>query len=224
MQLLKGCMRESEVDRVWALSSMPMNRVHHLRSKFYTDDFFTPMPSLEDDALPMANLIKARQPDVLTVAFDPEGTGPDTHYKVLQVVAAGIRVCITRSDLENEDMLIWGYRNVWFVFPPSDATLFIPCSEDDLNLMHDTFMACFTTQKAASFPSPYYDGPFSAWARQIQKDQRKMLSTLLGEEYFQTHSNPRIRDCTGFIFIHAMHVREFLKQVEELKSKFENIS
>ena len=33
MQLLKGCMRESEVDRVWALSRMPMNRIHHLRSK-----------------------------------------------------------------------------------------------------------------------------------------------------------------------------------------------
>ena len=46
IQLLKGCMRESEVDRVWALSNMPMNRVHHMRSKFYTDDFFTPMPSL----------------------------------------------------------------------------------------------------------------------------------------------------------------------------------
>ena len=44
------------------------------------------MPCLEDDALPMANLIKIRQPDILTVAFDPEGTGPDTHYKVLQVL------------------------------------------------------------------------------------------------------------------------------------------
>jgi hypothetical protein len=47
VQLLKGCMRESEVDRVWALSNMPMNRIHHMRSKFYTDDFFCPMPSLE---------------------------------------------------------------------------------------------------------------------------------------------------------------------------------
>ena len=53
--------------------------------RFYTDDFFTPMPSLEDDAMPMANLLKARQPHVLTVALDPEGTGPDTHYKVLLV-------------------------------------------------------------------------------------------------------------------------------------------
>jgi hypothetical protein len=26
-------MRESETDRVWACSRMPMNRVHHLRSK-----------------------------------------------------------------------------------------------------------------------------------------------------------------------------------------------
>ena len=43
------------------------------------------MPSLEDDAMPMANLLKARQPHVLTVALDPEGTGPDTHYKVLLV-------------------------------------------------------------------------------------------------------------------------------------------
>jgi hypothetical protein len=47
------------------------------------------MPSLEDDAMPMANLLKARQPHVLTVALDPEGTGPDTHYKVLLVSALG---------------------------------------------------------------------------------------------------------------------------------------
>jgi glucosamine-6-phosphate deaminase len=46
------------------------------------------MPSLEDDAMPMANLLKARQPHVLTVALDPEGTGPDTHYKVLLVSGA----------------------------------------------------------------------------------------------------------------------------------------
>ena len=43
------------------------------------------MPSVTDDAQPMANLLKAKQPSVLTVALDPEGTGPDTHYKVLLV-------------------------------------------------------------------------------------------------------------------------------------------
>lgn len=33
IQILKGCMRETETDRVWACSRMPMNRLHHLRSK-----------------------------------------------------------------------------------------------------------------------------------------------------------------------------------------------
>jgi glucosamine-6-phosphate deaminase len=182
------------------------------------------MPSLEDDALPMANLIRARQPDILTVAFDPEGTGPDTHYKVLTVVAAGLRIALSRGDLDNPDVLVWGYRNVWFVFPPSQATLMIPCSASDLDLMHDTFMSCFTTQKKASFPSPHYDGPFSAWARQIQRDQKAMLTTLLGTEYFQSHQHPRVRDSAGFIFLHATYVKHFLAEVEDLKSKFENVS
>jgi ABC-type arginine/histidine transport system permease subunit len=34
IQILKGCMRETETDRVWACSKMPMNRLHHLRSKY----------------------------------------------------------------------------------------------------------------------------------------------------------------------------------------------
>lgn len=222
MQILKGCMRETEVDRVWALSKMPMNRIHHLRSKFYTDDFFTPMPSLEDDAMPMANLIKARQPNLLTVAFDPEGTGPDTHYKVLQVVAAGLRIALNRNDLLNPNPLVWGYRNVWFTFTPSDATIMIPVSASDLDLMHDTFMSCFTTQKTASFPSPYYDGPFSAWARHLQKGQKDTLQILTGEKFFKEHLDERVRNAAGFIFIKAMYAQQFLKEVEELKSKFEN--
>lgn len=223
MQLLKGCMRESEVDRVWALSKMPMNRIHHMRSKFYTDDFFCPMPSLEDDAMPVANLLRARQPELLTVAFDPEGTGPDTHYKVLQVIAAGLKMAITRGDLKNPNPMLWGYRNVWFVFAPWEATLMIPCSSKDLTLMHDTFMACFTTQKEASFPSPHYDGPFSAWSRHLQIKQKQQLVELLGEEYFSTHKDERVRNCDGFIFIRAMHAQTFLEECEGLKSKFENV-
>jgi glucosamine-6-phosphate deaminase len=180
------------------------------------------MPSLEDDALPVANLLRARQPDVITVAFDPEGTGPDTHYKVLQVVAAGLRISLSRKDLDNADnVLVWGYRNVWFTFSPAEATLMIPCASSDLDLMHGTFMSCFTTQKNASFPSPHYDGPFSAWARQIQRDQRAALGILLGEDFFNNHSQERVRDSAGFIFIRAMPAQQFLKEVEELKSKFE---
>ena len=102
MQILKGVMRETEVDRVWALSSMPMERIYHMRSKFYNDDFFTPLPCLKDDALPFANVIKDKTPNTITVAFDPEGTGPDTHYKVLMLVAAGLRISMNRGDYKNQ--------------------------------------------------------------------------------------------------------------------------
>lgn len=100
----------------------------------------------------------------------------------------------------------------------------IPCSSADLDLMHDTFMHCFTTQKKASYPSPHYDGSFSAWSRHLQIEHRKTLSALLGEEYFSEHSDPRVRDSAGFIFIRAMLAEEFLREVEELKSKFENVT
>jgi hypothetical protein len=50
-----------------------------------------------------------------------------------------------------------------------------------------------------------------------------MLVTLLGEEYFAKHKNQRVRESGGFIFIQAMYADRFLKEVEELKSKFESV-
>jgi glucosamine-6-phosphate deaminase len=192
-----------------------------LMTRFYNDDFFTPLPSLEHDALPMADLVTSTTPDILSVAFDPEGTGPDTHYKVLQLVAASLRICLERGD-PVKDMLIWGYRNVWFTFAPSAATLMFPVSLKDLDLMHDTFMNCFTTQAAASFPSPYFDGPFSAWAKLIQQKQREKLGILLGEAFFKDHEDERVRSANGFVFIKGMTLEQFLSEVEELKSRFQS--
>lgn len=179
--------------------------------------------SIDNPILKLLSIpLSARQPEIITVAFDPEGTGPDTHYKVLLVVAAGLRISKNRNDLAKANPIVWGYRNVWFVFTPSDTTLMIPGSAADLNLMHDTFMSSFTTQKAASFPSPYYEGPFSAWARSLQQDQKRMLVTLLGNDYFTNHYDERVRNADGFVFLKAMHADHFLREVEELKSKFEN--
>ena len=89
--------------------------------------------------------------------------------------------------------------------------------------MHDTFMSCFTTQKEASFPSPHYDGPFSAWSRHLQIQQKQQLVELLGEDYFKQHKDERVRNCHGFIFLRAMHANTFLEECEGLKSKFENV-
>merc|ERR1719242_2678922 len=92
VKIFKGAIRESECDRMWALQNIPTSDIFHTRSKFYTGDFFNPMPTIEKDAVPMLDLYKKTMPDILSVAFDPEGTGPDTHYKVLQVVAQGLRL------------------------------------------------------------------------------------------------------------------------------------
>ena len=66
------------------------------------------------------------------MAFDPEGTGPDTHYKVLQVIAEALRLAglsykhislhfvssfVFFSVLgDSFNPMIWGYRNVWHRF------------------------------------------------------------------------------------------------------------
>jgi len=138
------------------------------------------------------------------------------------VVAAGLRLVLQRNELSDPNPLVWGYRNVWFDFTPSDATIMIPVSQPDLDLTHDAFMACFTTQKAASFPSPYHDGPFSSWAVAIQQQQKKLLQTLLGAEFFATHKNERVRNSEGYVFVKAMYAEKFLQEVEELQTKIEN--
>lgn len=137
------------------------------------------------------------------------------------MVAAGLRLAMSSGKVR-EDMMVWGYRNVWFEFLPSDATIMMPVSKADLQLMHDTFMACFTTQKTAQFPSPSYDGPFSAWAIEIQEKQRRLLGQLLGEEYMCTHIDERVRNSEGFVFVNAMYAKEFLSEVRDLSSKLQS--
>lgn len=146
VQVLKGAMRETEADRMWALRGVRPEQIAHLRSAFYTDDFFTPLPTIEDDAMPVVRLLEEVRPDIVTVAFDPEGTGPDTHYKVLQVVAQALRMA-PYADAQN--VTVWGYRNVWFRFHPSEASVMAPVDDQGLAEMDDAFISCFSTQKVS---------------------------------------------------------------------------
>ena len=54
VKFLKGLVRESECDRMWALNGIdPKTNVFHLRSKFYTGEYFQPLPDQKKDAQPM---------------------------------------------------------------------------------------------------------------------------------------------------------------------------
>jgi glucosamine-6-phosphate deaminase len=137
----------------------------------------------------------------------------------MQAIAEAVR----RYTQENGDssMRIWGYRNVWYRFRPAEVNLMVPVSLNTLSLMHSSFMNCFGSQKAASFPSHEHDGPFSELAQKIQVDQYEMVKTCLGKDFFQKHSHPRLRAARGLIYLKDMSLDEFFRKVRELKKATE---
>jgi glucosamine-6-phosphate deaminase len=87
IQKLKGMVREFEEELIWAHYGVPVKNVHHLRLGFYKGDIFTEQPDRSRDVTPILEAFRKVKPTVISLAFDPEGSGPDTHYKVLQAIA-----------------------------------------------------------------------------------------------------------------------------------------
>lgn len=215
VQQLKGCMRESEVDRMWHIDIGSIQDVAHVRSAFYNGNYFTPQPSMKGDVMPMLAYMRQTKPDIVTVALDPEGTGPDTHYKVLQLVAR------TLSLYNKQDLEVWGYRNVWHRFSFAEAHVIIPVSRQEIDHMEQIFLHCFSTQKEAAFPSIYYDGPFSSLIKQVQQEQWQQLKMLLGEAYFQEHEDLLVQEAKGCIFMKKMSLEKFLQEAEHAREIIE---
>ncbi|HON93274.1 MAG TPA: hypothetical protein PKZ07_17020 [Sedimentisphaerales bacterium] len=220
IQRLKGMCREWEAECVWGYYGWQCQNVRHLRLSFYTGDIFTKEPTLAHDVPPIVAELNRLDPDVITVAFDPEASGPDTHYKVMQALAEAIRVHLKTSS--KFDLKIWGYRNVWFRFDPSEANLFVPVSLAMFSVMHNAFMDAFITQKDASFPSHEFDGPFSQLAQRIQVEQYQKIKTCLGREWFYNHPKAVIRATRGLVFLREMSAAEFLSSCRELRKSVED--
>ena len=217
IQKLKGMTREWESACLWGYFGWNGNSIYNLRLGFYQGDIFTEEPTVSRDVLPVVNLLKEVKPDIISVAFDPEASGPDTHYKVMQAVAEAVRMYKGRADLE-----IIGYRNVWFRFQPHEANVFVPVSLNMLTLQKESFMNTYLTQKSASFPSFEYDGPFPLLAQKIQVQQYEVLKTCLGRDYFFDHPSALIRATRGFVFLKRMNPDEFINHSRELRRKAEN--
>jgi glucosamine-6-phosphate deaminase len=219
IQTLKGSLREWEAELLWAYFGIEAGDVHALRLGFYRGDSFGQEPQVNRDVLPIFELLKTVDPQVVSVAFDPEGSGPDTHYKALQAVAEAVRMFA--NDAGGEALKIWGYRNVWYRFEPAEVNLMVPVSLNTLSLLHTAFMNCFGSQSAASFPSPEHDGPFSELAQKIQVEQYGMIKTCLGKDFFLKHPHPRLRAARGMIFLKEMSLAEFNAKVRALKNATE---
>ncbi|MGH7493914.1 MAG: glucosamine-6-phosphate deaminase [bacterium] len=220
IQRLKGMCREWEAECLWGYFGWSCENVLHLRLGFYTGDIFTEEPTVARDVLPVQRLLETVNPDVVTVALDPEASGPDTHYKVLQATTEALKRHENKAG--RSDIKVWGYRNVWFRFHPSEANIYVPVSLNMFMVMHAAFMNAFVSQKDASFPSYEHDGPFSELAQKIQVEQYRRIKICLGREWFYEHSSPMIRATRGLVFLKEMSLQEFYQRSRELKQAAEN--
>jgi len=152
--------------------------------------------------------------------LDPESSGPDTHYKVLQAVAEALK--IYRKESEKENIEVWGYRNVWFRFHLADANAYVPVTLNTFAILQNAFMNSFGSQAEASFPSYEHDGPFSELAQKIQVEQYQMLKTLLGRAFFYESDDSRIRSTRGLVLLKKMSMDEFFERTMEIKKTTEH--
>ena len=219
VQRIKGMLREFEEELVWSHYGVQVRDVSHLRLGFYKGDIFSEIPQQKRDVEPILELLRKLKPTVITLALDPEGSGPDTHYKVMQAIAEALRCWNDEEDLSH--LRIWGYRNVWYRFDPADADIMIPVSLNSMATLRDTFMTCYLSQKNASFPSYELDGPFCDLTQKIWVEQHELMQLILGLNFWYQHDHPRIRATHGLVFLKDLTVDQFLGQARSLASSIE---
>ena len=221
IQKLKGMIREFEEELVWAHYGVMVKNVHHLRLGFYQNNVMGSKPDMEKDVLPILNDFRKYKPTVISLAMDPQGSGPDTHYKVLQAIAAAVEEWNREEDLSN--LRIVGYRNVWFKYNPWDVEVIVPVSLNALATLDKSFSECYVTQVNASFPSYQLDGKFSELTQRTWFEQHKQIQFLLGKNFFYENNSPLLRATHGMIYLRELNVEQFLQEAANLGKSMESI-
>jgi glucosamine-6-phosphate deaminase len=220
IQNMKATIREFEEELVWAHYGVRVRNVHHLRLGFYTDAAGGG-PNKERDVMPILQDFRKYKPTVISLAMDPEGSGPDTHYKVLQAIAGAVAEWNKEEDLSH--LRIFGYRNVWFRYNPSDVEVIVPVSLNSLAVLDKSFADCYLSQVNASFPSYQLDGKFSELTQRIWMEQHKQIQFLLGKNFFYENESPLLRATHGLIYMRELNVQEFLREASLLGKSVEGL-
>lgn len=221
VQTLKGSCREFEAECVWGYIGWQLPNISHLRLGFYTADLFAPEPTHQRDVLPILGLMRRVRPQVVSVALDPEASGPDTHYKVLQACTAAIEQYVEEE--KPEDFTVWGYRNVWFRFDPHEVSTIVPVSLQTISTLNHMFLSAFESQRDAEFPAYEIQGPFCEMSRRVQVEQYGVIETCLGYDWFHKHPSPLIRATRGLVFLREMSIGELLKESRALRKQAESV-
>lgn len=221
IQKMKGMIREFEEELVWAHYGISVKNVHHLRLGFYQGDVFGSGPDRTRDVLPILEDFRKYKPTRISLAMDPEGSGPDTHYKVLQAIAAAVAEWNKEEDLSG--LRIIGYRNVWFRYNPSDVEVIVPVSMNSLAVLDKSFTDCYLSQVNASFPSYQHDGKFSELTQKVWMEQHKQIQFLLGKNFYYENESPLLRAAHGLIYMRELSVQEFLREASLLGKSVEGL-
>jgi glucosamine-6-phosphate deaminase len=219
VQRLKGGCREFEAECLWGYFGWNCDRVHHLRLPFYKGALFAEKPTIEGDVARVLDLLDRVRPDVVSLALDPEASGPDTHYKVLQATTEAIRLHVEKTGRHH--IRVIGYRNVWYRFHPAEANVYVPVTLNMFSILQNAFLNAFVSQRDASFPSHEHDGPFSELAQKIQVEQYQALKSCLGRAWFYEHPSALIRATRGLVFLKEMSVDELIDQSRALRRRTE---
>ena len=213
--LAKGWLRESEAAMGLARFGIEADQVHHLRLPFYSDDIFPHYPDPDKDVKPIVRLLESIRPTIVTLALDPEGGGPDTHFKTLIAVSAALEQF--HNAHPEIDLHVWGYRNVWSQWRMDEVNTMIPVSPDGSALIQDLFDTCYLSQRDAEFPSYEYEGPFSELAQRVWAKQYSDVSRVLGEDFFHDSDDPMLKNTCGMIYLKDMDYNAFRKYMVPVK-------
>ncbi|MBR1784167.1 MAG: PIG-L family deacetylase [Bacteroidales bacterium] len=205
--MAKGWLREMEAELVWAHFGLGSEKVSHLRLPFYSDDIFPHYPDPEHDVQPIVDLLERIKPTIVSLALDPEGSGPDTHFKVLIALSAALD--IYHSAHPEIDLRVWGYRNVWSRWNAAEVNTMIPVSLNSFAVIKNMFDTCYLSQRSADFPSYEHNGPFSELAQKVWVEQMRDVCSLLGEGYFYRADDPMLTRAYGMIYLKDMSYAEF---------------
>ncbi|MFT3752277.1 MAG: hypothetical protein QM800_05175 [Paludibacter sp.] len=215
LQEIKGWTREFEAELVWEHFGIGLDHVSHLGLQFYTGDIFVEYPDPERDVKPILDLLEKVRPNIVSLALDPEGSGPDTHFKTLVAISAALEKYVEKYHVT--DLKIWGYRNIWSKFHISDVSMIVPVSLNSFAVLNSMFNNCFISQKSASFPSYEYEGPFSDLAQRNWVEQQNQLITLFGRDFFYDSKLPLLKRSYGAIYLKEMTYKEFRSEIEFIK-------
>ncbi len=160
-------------------------------------------------------MLERVKPTIVSLALDPEGSGPDTHFKTLIALSAALeKYTQTHPEI---DLHVWGYRNVWSRWQMSEVNTMIPVSLNSFAVIKNMFDTCYLSQRGAEFPSYEHDGPFSELAQKVWVEQHGDVCQLLGEDYFYRSDDPMLKRAYGMIYLKDMTFEEFKQYMIPVK-------